>query len=208
MRKLVVSQIVSLDGRVAGPGGNVLALPMDAAFDAHNLELLRAADGLVLGADSYRGFVSYWPGVADAPADPANRGLDDVNREISKRNSALPKLVVSDTLTAADTGPWRDTTEIVPRAAAAGAVAALTGNLLTFGSGTTWNGLLAAGLVDELRLLVAPVVLGDGPALFTVPAPALTLRDVRTFPGSDNVLHVYEVVRSQPPSTYVVEPTM
>ena len=55
MRKLVVSNIMSLDGYVAGPGGNVMVLPMDGFFDEQNLERLRAADTLLLGATTYMG---------------------------------------------------------------------------------------------------------------------------------------------------------
>ena len=50
MRKLIVSNIMSLDGYFEGPEKNVLALPMDGFFDEHNLERLRAADTLLLGA--------------------------------------------------------------------------------------------------------------------------------------------------------------
>lgn len=48
MRKLIVTNIVSLDGHYEGPGANVMALPMDHAFDAHNAEALRTADTLTL----------------------------------------------------------------------------------------------------------------------------------------------------------------
>ena len=67
MRKLIVSNIMSLDGYFEGPGGNVMALPMDGFFDEHNLERLRAADTLLLGATTYTGLKGYWPAVA---ADP------------------------------------------------------------------------------------------------------------------------------------------
>ena len=50
MRKLIVCNIISLDGYVEGPGRNVMALPMDGFFDEHNLERLRAADTLLLTA--------------------------------------------------------------------------------------------------------------------------------------------------------------
>jgi hypothetical protein len=50
MRKLIVANIMSLDGYFEGPGGNVMVLPMDGFFDEHNLERLRAADTLLLGA--------------------------------------------------------------------------------------------------------------------------------------------------------------
>jgi hypothetical protein len=54
VRKLVVCNIMSLDGYVAGPGGNVMVLPLDPAFDAYNLERLRAADTLLLGQTHLR----------------------------------------------------------------------------------------------------------------------------------------------------------
>jgi hypothetical protein len=55
MRKLIVSNIMSLDGYFEGPGRDVMALPMDGFFDEQNLERLRAADTLLLGAATYTG---------------------------------------------------------------------------------------------------------------------------------------------------------
>ena len=59
MRTVVVSNIVSLDGSFEGPGGDVMALNMDAAFDAYNLERIRAAGTVLLGRRSFEGFSSY-----------------------------------------------------------------------------------------------------------------------------------------------------
>lgn len=56
MRKLIVSNIMSLDGYYEGPGKNVMVLPMDETFDAYNAERLRAADTLLLGRNTYDGF--------------------------------------------------------------------------------------------------------------------------------------------------------
>ena len=202
MRKVVVSSIVSLDGFVAGPGGDVMALPMDAFFDEHNLERQRSADTLLLGRTTYLGLKGYWPAIAEDPMrSPAVR-LDpstaDLHRETAVRNDALRKVVVSDTLTDADTAPWTDTTTIVRRADAHEAVRRLRsepgGDVLVFGSSTLWGDLLHAGLVDELHLLVAPVVLEAGvPAYGTGPAPAMRLVDVRRREGSGNVLLSYAV---------------
>ena len=150
MRKLIVSNLISLDGYASGPGGDVMALPFDTTFSDYNLELMRAADILVSGAVTYRGFVSYWPPVADDPAQP------EVERAISRRHRELEHLVVSDSLTAEETEPWRENTRIVRRHEARDAIAGAKegegGTLLAFGSITTWNGLLAAGLIDELHL--------------------------------------------------------
>jgi dihydrofolate reductase len=201
MRKLIVANIMSLDGYVEGPGNNVMALPMDGFFDEHNLERLRAADTLLLGATTYLGLKGFWPAVAEDPgvspgvaADPA---AADLHREIGRRNNRIDKVVVSDSLTTDDTAPWTGTTTIVGRADAHRAVAALKdlpgGDILMFGSRTLWNDLLAAGLVDELHLMVGAAVLGDGTPAFAGPVPRLRLLATRGRDGSDNLLVRYQV---------------
>jgi dihydrofolate reductase len=202
VRKIVVSSIVSLDGYVAGPGGNVMALPMDAFFDEHNLERQRSADTLLLGRTTYLGLKSWWPAIAEDPTRSPAVQLDpstaELHRETAQRNNTLRKVVVSDTLTDGDTHPWTDTTTIVRRAEAHETVRRLKDepgqDVLVFGSSTLWGDLLQAGLVDELHLLVGPVVLGAGlPAYGAGPLPPLRLIDVRRREGSDNVLLSYAV---------------
>jgi len=61
MRNVIVCNIISLDGYFEGPGRNAMVLPMDGFFDEHNLERLRAADTLLLGATTYTGLKGYWP---------------------------------------------------------------------------------------------------------------------------------------------------
>lgn len=202
MRKLVVSTIMSLDGYVEGPGGDALALPMDDFFDAHNLERLQAADTLLLGAATYRGLKQYWPAVAEnphlSPAVAHNPAVADVHRRTGERNNEIHKVVVSDSLVEADTAPWTETTTIVRRAEASRTVARLKQepgrDILMFGSRTLWSSLLAAGLVDELYLMVGAVALGGGtPAFGPGPHPALRLLDLRRRDGSHNVLLRYGV---------------
>ena len=102
---------------------------------------------------------------------------------------------VSDTLTADDTGPWRDQTTIVRRADSHEAVARLReqdGDALIFGSQTLWTDLLAHGLVDELHLMIGPkIVAGDHRAFDGVAETDLRLIGVRTWGGSDNVVLSY-----------------
>jgi dihydrofolate reductase len=192
VRKLIVCNIMSLDGYVAGPGENVMVLPLDGAFDAYNAERLRAAGTLLLGRRTYEGFKGFWPSVAD------DEGATPAQREISRLDNAIQKVVVSDSLTEDETEPWRDTTEIVRRADAHRRLAELKGqgdgDILVFGSHTLWNDLLAGGLVDELHLIVGAVVLGRGtPAFEGQPPVALRSLEVRKLDGSENVVVRYGV---------------
>jgi dihydrofolate reductase len=202
MRKLIVSNMMSLDGYYEGPGKNVMVLfdyrwdyPTDESFDAYNAERLHAADTLLLGRVSYDGFKSFWPSVEDDPdATP-------LQREISHLNNAIEKVVISDTLTSEETDPWHNT-RIIGRADAHERIAELKRQLgkdiLVFGSRTLWKDLLANDLVDELHLMIGPVVLGAGTPVFDE-QPAVTLRliDTRTWDGSENVLLRYEVPRQR-----------
>ena len=192
MRQLVVTVITSLDGFVAGPGGDVMVMPFDEGFDVYNAERLRAASTLLLGRDTWSGFRSFWPAIAD---DPAPRREEE--REISRLNTAMEKVVVSDSLTIEGGSTWDDTSRVVPRDAAADTVRELTagegGDVLVFGSLRTWNPLLVAGLVDELHVMVGPALLGAGtPLLASDVRVPLRLLEARRLPDSSLVLHRYD----------------
>jgi dihydrofolate reductase len=129
--------------------------------------------------------------VADDPNTTA------LQREISRLDNAIEKVVISNSLTADQTEPWRNTTRIISRDDAHQQIAELkrqTGkDILVFGSRTLWNDLLANDLVDELHLIIAPVVLSAGTPLFKGKPPvSLRLIDTRTWDGSGNVLIRYE----------------
>jgi len=194
MRKIIVANIVSLDGYYEGPTNGVMDLPMDEAFNTYNRERLEAADTVLLGATSYQGFSGYWPSIADHPEvppdDPMAPAYDETNRAISRAWRDKPIVVVSDSFAVPADGPWASHTTVVGRGEAAAWRDSGEGECLVFGSRTMWNGLLAAGLVDELHLMVGATVLGGGTRLFDEPV-SLTLAGTRRFDGSDNVLLVY-----------------
>jgi dihydrofolate reductase len=216
MRNLVVCNAMSLDGYYAGPNNDVALLELDSAFDAYNAERLRGADTLLLGRNSFDGFKSFWPSVADDP-DPQ---WTDAEREVSRLNNAIGKVVVSDSLTPEQSEPWRRTTLIVRRADAHEQIAELKRqagkDILVFGSHTLWTDLMAHGLVDELHLMVGSVVVGGGRPMFETPvgsayrpdqafANRLRLLDSRTWEGSGNVLVRYAVIRVRQEASVSIE---
>src|SRR5687767_7606705 len=118
MRKLIVCNIVSLDGFFSGPGGDVMVMPFDNGFSDYNAQRLRAADTLLLGRKSYEGFRSYWPKIADDVNQPP------LEREISRLNGAIEKVVVSNSLKPDEVAGWGPA-RVVRRADAHAEIAAL-----------------------------------------------------------------------------------
>jgi dihydrofolate reductase len=150
---------------------------------------------VLFGRVSFELFSSFWPGVADAPADPANPALSEVNREFSRRYRDIPKLVVSDGYAVPDGNPWHDSTRVLGGAGLHDALreekAGEGGDIVVFASHVLWNGLLAEGLVDRLDLIVGPEAIVDGVPAFTAPA-ALRPLGAHPLEGSRNVLMQYE----------------
>jgi dihydrofolate reductase len=176
MGKVVVSQFITLDGVAEDPGGSEGHARGGWAFefergpegDKFKLDELMASEALLLGRKTYEGFAAAWPGRSD------EMGFAD------KFNN-MPKYVVSSTLSNPD---WAnshvlgdDLTAEVNRLKGE-----VDGDILVNGSLQLVNALAAAGLVDEWRLMVYPVVLGQGKKLFTdggTPKTPLELHESR-----------------------------
>ena len=191
MRKLIVCNIISLDGFYSGPDGNIMTMPFDNGFSDYNAERLRAADTQLLGRKSFEAFRSYWPAIAEDVSQSA------VEREISRLNSAIEKVVVSNSLKPDEVEGW-GSARVVRRASAHAEVAALKNergrDILVFGSHVLWNDLLAAGLVDELHFMIGAGVVSEGVRAFETRLPgSLRLLDTRTFDGSNLLLVRYAV---------------
>lgn len=185
MSRLIISTFMSTDGYMSGLGGDLSQLPFEPneSFSRHNLQLLERAGTHLFGARSYAGMVQYWPAVAADPDQP------QLEQDIAARNFVIDKVVVSNSMTADDTDPWRDTTTIVNRSDAHDHVSRLRedggGDIIMFGSGILANDLMAAGLVDEVQLLIGAGVIAHGiPAFVAPPSRSLTLVDAGRLPGS------------------------
>ncbi len=159
MRKLVVSEFVSLDGVMEAPGGEddyphgAWTVPYwdNEILGAFKTAELEAADALLLGRVQYEGFAGAWP---QRRGDP-----------FSDKMNSMAKYVVSSTL--AD--PSWENTQVLhgdPIEAVAALKAEDGDDILVAGSSTLAKALLRAGLVDELRLAVYPITLGEGKRLF------------------------------------------
>ena len=186
MGKLVVTEFISLDGVFEDPGGSEKyehggwTFEYDRGDDGNQFKLdeLMDAEVQLLGRLTYEGFAEAWPSREGPFADKLNSD---------------PKVVVSTTL---ENPTWQNTRVISDNVAEK--VSRLkddtAGNILVAGSGTLVGTLLENDLVDELRLMVFPTILGRGRRLFPERIDRLKLKLVETRQvGPDGVqVLVYE----------------
>ncbi|MFD3400005.1 dihydrofolate reductase family protein [Kribbella sp. NPDC058693] len=171
--KLVLTEFVTLDGVSQGPGsptedtsdgftrGGWLVPFIDEAFVKQTSDWLQRADGLLLGRRTYEAFARDWPQITD-PDDP-----------FTERMNSLPKYVVSRTISEGD---WQPTTVLSSFEGVEELKARPGGELQMHGSARLGSALLGAGLVDLVRLVVAPTVIGDGRRLFEQPGGTAGLK--------------------------------
>ena len=183
MRKLVVSEFMTLDGVIEDPGG-----AEKSPFGGWSMQFfsdeagkfkfdeLFAADAILLGRVTYQGFAAAWPSRSD------DAGFAD-------RMNSLPKYVASRTLTAVD---WKNSNLIKDDVAAhVRKLKAEPGqDILIAGSGQLVDSLTRDGVIDEYRLMIHPIIVGGGKRLFSegLERTALVLASVKQLPAGVVIL--------------------
>jgi dihydrofolate reductase len=188
MGRIIATEFISLDGVVEAPGGGEefeyagWSFEIDRGSEGNKFKLdeTNESDALLLGRKTYQGFAAAWPSRSGDFADKFN---------------GMPKYVVSSTLGSAE---WNNTT--ILRGDLVQEVGRVrekhSGAIVVHGSPTLVQGLLEHNLLDELRLMVYPVVLGKGKRLFgsTTTKKRLRLRS-STIVGDGVEILIYEPVR-------------
>jgi dihydrofolate reductase len=161
MRKVTLWIGMSLDGYTSGPNEQLdwLAPHVTPQAQAYFRKMRERADTILVGRVNYEGFLGYWPQVKDDPKASRDdvelsRWLDEVNkvvfsrtpREVTWKNARLARGGAAEEVAALKRAPGRD--------------------IIIQNSTRLTQSLLAAGLVDELNIMIAPVVVGAGRALF------------------------------------------
>jgi len=184
MRRLSAFVFVTLDGYFSGPGGDISWHRHGAEEGEYSAESLRSGNTLLFGRVTYQLMASYWPTPLAKQNDPiVARGMNDAE-----------KVVFSRTLAKAD---WAGTTLV--KGSLEEEVRKLkksSGKEMTLlGSGSILTQLVRHGLVDEVQIMVDPVVLGTGTSLFAGIGRKLDLKltSTRTF-KSGVVLHGYQPI--------------
>ncbi|TMQ72544.1 MAG: dihydrofolate reductase [Candidatus Eisenbacteria bacterium] len=190
MGRIIVTEFVSLDGVIEAPGGGekfkhagwTFKFNRGAEGDRFKLDETLSSAALLLGRVTYEGFAAAWP---------SREG------EFADRFNSMPKYVVSSTLTKPT---WNNST--VLKGNVADQVAKLKhrqdGDIVVHGSAMLVQALLQNDLVDELRLMVFPVVLGGGKRLFGETGDMKTLRLASSSVVGDGVaIFTYEPVRER-----------
>ena len=182
MRKVIFFMLTSLDGYFEGPNRDINWHNVDEEFNEFAVQQTGEFGALLFGRVTYELMEGYWPTESAKTDDPVVAGL----------MNSLPKIVFSKTLEKAE---WNNTKLVKDNFAEE--ISKLKGqpgkDIAIFGSSDLTVSLTQLGLVDEFRIMVNPVVLGDGKPLFKGIKNKLDLKltETRTF-GNGNVLLYYE----------------
>jgi dihydrofolate reductase len=186
MRKIIVYNLVTVDGLFAGPNGEIDWHNYDDEMGTYSLEQMKSLGALIFGKTTYELMASYWPTQDGIESEPVVAGI----------MNSIPKIVFSETLKEVRDGPiWKNVTvfreikpeEIIKMKEQEG------GDIAIFGSGTIVQQFANLSLIDEYRLVVNPIILGNGKQLFKDIKNKLNLRLIKTSMFKNgNVLLCYQ----------------
>lgn len=185
MRRVLLFMMVTLDGFYEGRDHDINWHNVDEEFNEFAIAQLDEVDTLLFGRKTYEMMASYWPTPGAKQDDPV----------VSGKMNSLPKVVFSNTLSAAD---WENTRLV--KGSFAQEISSLKAqpgkDLIIFGSSDLAVSFLQQELLDECRIMVNPVVLGEGKTLFDGIDEKINLKllKTRTF-RSGNVLLYYQPSR-------------
>lgn len=191
MRKIFAFIMTTLDGYYEGPNQAFDFWVVDEEFDEFSVEQLDEVDVLVFGRVTYEGMAAYWPTPAAEQDDPT----------VAAKMNGLSKIVVSRTLEKAEWANTRlikdDVTEELVRLKQQPGK-----DIAILGSSDLTVSLLQMGLVDEVRIMVNPVILGAGESLFRTAGERISLKLLKSRPfNSGNILLSYRPAPADTPST-------
>jgi dihydrofolate reductase len=171
MRRVIVSNLISLDGYIDAPGKDISWFGPGPEFFAYAQDMLRSADLLLFGRITYELMVSYWP-QADAMRDDPG---------VAKFMNEIPKWVFSETLKEAPWGSWNNAQVSADPAGTVQKLKQQPGrDMVILGSGSLVSALTPHGLIDEYRIMVAPVIVGGGTPEFQGLSKRVNLKLVGT----------------------------
>jgi dihydrofolate reductase len=191
MRKVILSNMVTLDGFFEGPNKELDWHIVDEEFNQYATDLLSNVDALLFGRLTYQLMADYWPAATTNPL--TSKG----DLEIADKMNNLPKIVFSKTLQEVK---WNNSRlvkeniaeEILKMKQQPGK------DMVIFGSGSIVSTLLQLGLIDEYRIIVNPVVLGNGKPLFKDINDKQNLKLLKTkVLGSGVVILYYQPIGKQ-----------
>jgi dihydrofolate reductase len=173
MRKIIVSNMVTLDGFIGGPNGEIDWHVVNDEFFEQANHLLDSVDTFLFGRVTYEGMLQYWTSPAGMADDPV----------IANKMNTTPKIVFSRTLDKVGWGQWDNARLIkdnIPEELSK--LKQQPGrDMVIFGSGKIVALLTQLRLIDEYRIFVAPVVIGGGISQFAGVTASLRLLEARTY---------------------------
>jgi dihydrofolate reductase len=159
MRKVILSNMVTLDGFFEGPNKELDWQIVDGENKEYAIDLLSKVDALLFGRVTYQLMADYWPAAATNPSTPKSE------HEIADKMNNLPKIVFSKTLQEVKWNNSRLVKENI--AEEISKMKQQPGkDMVIFGSGSIVSTFMQHGLIDEYRIIVNPIVLGNGNPLF------------------------------------------